>query len=261
MESIGARLKDAREKRKISLAKAAEVTKIHARILAALEEEKFGEVFNPTYIKAFLKKYADYLGLPGGDIVNEYLATEPKKPKQILTLKPAAKPSVDYTTRYLIPFVMLLTFIVVVVLSYLAAANIKGLIEKKKRMAPAAPPISLPEVSLPEIIKGKEAKKEVPPPRAVTPSAEAEPLKLVVSAKRKVWIQARADGKIVFQEILAAGKKITWEAEDKIILWVGDAGGLNLNLNGEDLGIPGFGVIRDITITHEGVKIPSRKKR
>ncbi len=47
-------------------------TKIRAKYLRALEEERFEQLPSQTYVKGFLRTYADYLGLDGQLYVDEY---------------------------------------------------------------------------------------------------------------------------------------------------------------------------------------------
>ena len=52
--------------------------------------------------------------------------------------------------------------------------------------------------------------------------------------------------------------KETWQANDKVELWVGNAAALDLDLNGRPLGSPGRGVIKNILVTHEGLHKESK---
>ncbi len=265
MESIGTRLHEARQERKLSIAKVSQDTKIHSHILNALEEDKFKKILNPTYVKAFLKEYSQYLGLDSEALVKEYLSMSPEKPEQVLTFKAKERKSFNYVARYLLPIVMILTFVVVVFLSYLATSRIKGLIEARKDTSEPQTIFKI-ERPTPEVkpVPRREMAKKIPPEKPVprmTRDGEkpaVEPLSLTVYAKRKVWIQTKADGEIIFQDILSPEAKVTWQADKEIVLWVGDGDAFTLNLNGRDLGTPGGGVIKDITITREGMRIPSK---
>jgi hypothetical protein len=70
--AIGSSLKDARLRKGLSLAEAAESTKIRSRHLQALEDEQFDVLPGQTYVRGFLKTYADFLGLDGQLYVDEY---------------------------------------------------------------------------------------------------------------------------------------------------------------------------------------------
>lgn len=72
MFEIGATLREARERRAITLADAEAATRIRARYLAALEEERFAELPGEAYARSFLREYADFLGLDGQRLAADY---------------------------------------------------------------------------------------------------------------------------------------------------------------------------------------------
>jgi cytoskeleton protein RodZ len=69
---IGNSLREARVRREIDFAQAELATKIRGKYLRALEEEQFALLPAQTYIKGFLRTYAEYLGLDGQLYVDEY---------------------------------------------------------------------------------------------------------------------------------------------------------------------------------------------
>jgi hypothetical protein len=72
MFAIGSSLKETRLRKGLDLASAAEATKIRSRHLQALEDEQFDVLPGQTYVRGFLKTYADFLGLDGQLYVDEY---------------------------------------------------------------------------------------------------------------------------------------------------------------------------------------------
>ncbi len=62
-ETLGQRLKEAREKKKFSLKRIEEVTKIQAKYFEALEAGQYEKLPSDVYTKNFLKVYAAVLGL------------------------------------------------------------------------------------------------------------------------------------------------------------------------------------------------------
>jgi cytoskeletal protein RodZ len=72
MFEIGSSLREARHRRKIEMAQAEQATKIRGKYLRALEDEQFALLPAETYVKGFLRTYAEYLGLDGQLYVDEY---------------------------------------------------------------------------------------------------------------------------------------------------------------------------------------------
>ena len=81
-----------------------------------------------------------------------------------------------------------------------------------------------------------------------------EKLKLSITVTDDVWIQLKADGKIISQSVLKKGSSVTWEADDDFVIWTGNAAAMQIDLNGNDLGSPGRGVMKDVIITREGIE-------
>jgi Helix-turn-helix domain len=72
MPEIGASLREARLRAKVDINDVEVATKIRAKYLRALENEEWGLLPGPAFVKSFLRTYADYLGLDGKMLVDEY---------------------------------------------------------------------------------------------------------------------------------------------------------------------------------------------
>src|SRR5699024_6554810 len=69
---IGQRLKEAREEKGITLEYLQETTKIQKRYLAAIEEENFQILPGKFYAKAFIKEYANAVGLDADELIASF---------------------------------------------------------------------------------------------------------------------------------------------------------------------------------------------
>ena len=72
MAEIGATLREARMRARIDISEIEAQTKIRAKYLRALENEEWDLLPGPTYVKSFLRTYADALHLDGKRLVEEY---------------------------------------------------------------------------------------------------------------------------------------------------------------------------------------------
>src|ERR1700742_161182 len=72
MAEIGETLRDARMRARIDVSEIEAKTKIRAKYLRALENEEWGLLPGPTFVKSFLRTYADALGVDGKDLVEQY---------------------------------------------------------------------------------------------------------------------------------------------------------------------------------------------
>jgi hypothetical protein len=72
MFEIGNSLREARLRQELDFPELEQTTKIRSKYLKALETEQFDVLPAPTYVKGFLRNYADALGLEGQLYVDEY---------------------------------------------------------------------------------------------------------------------------------------------------------------------------------------------
>jgi hypothetical protein len=74
---------------KIDVSEVEAATKIRAKYLRALENEEWGLLPGPTFVRSFLRTYADYLGLNSKLLVEEYrLRHEPPSELDLAPISP-----------------------------------------------------------------------------------------------------------------------------------------------------------------------------
>src|SRR6188472_3715538 len=74
MADIGATLREARMRQRIDISEIESETKIRAKYLRALENEEWDLLPGPTFVKTFLRTYAEALGLDARLLLEEYRA-------------------------------------------------------------------------------------------------------------------------------------------------------------------------------------------
>jgi hypothetical protein len=72
MAEIGSTLREARMRAHIDITEIESKTKIRAKYLRAIENEEWDLLPGPTYVKSFLRAYADCLGLDSRLLIDEY---------------------------------------------------------------------------------------------------------------------------------------------------------------------------------------------
>src|SRR5215210_1083221 len=72
MPEIGATLREARMRARIDISEIEAETKIRAKYLRALENEEWGLLPGPAYVRSFLRTYAEALGLDAKLLLEEY---------------------------------------------------------------------------------------------------------------------------------------------------------------------------------------------
>jgi len=79
---LGQKLKEARGTKGLSIDQLHEVTKIQKRHLVAIEEGNYDVLPGAFYARAFIKQYADAVGLNGEELLVEYQSTIPQSEKR-----------------------------------------------------------------------------------------------------------------------------------------------------------------------------------
>ncbi|WP_010286265.1 helix-turn-helix domain-containing protein [Kurthia massiliensis] len=77
MAELGTRLKEARLAKGYSLEDLQEITKIQKRYLSAIEEGNFSVMPGAFYVRAFIKQYAEAVGLDANEILETYKSEIP----------------------------------------------------------------------------------------------------------------------------------------------------------------------------------------
>lgn len=97
MPGIGETLREARVRQRVNIEELEQSTKIRAKYLRALENEEFGLLPGPTYVKSFLRTYAEKLGLDAQLLVSEFRA-QYEEPEPV-EFQPLASPPRDARRR------------------------------------------------------------------------------------------------------------------------------------------------------------------
>lgn len=103
VQELGHLLREARERKGVTLADAQQATKIRLSFLQALEKEDFSVLPPPFYIRGFIKTYAVYLNLDPRSTVQLFDDVLDNNNSARLAEQQAAPPSADSGGRALIP--------------------------------------------------------------------------------------------------------------------------------------------------------------
>jgi cytoskeleton protein RodZ len=272
MESSGARLKKLRLEKGISLEEVQKKTKIHLDILKSIEDDSLVNL-NPVYIKGFVKIYCGFLGVDPGEYLSGYKengaaipATRAGEHNDKFFGAAGAKKTF-FKPRSVAIIVLAVTFVFLTVgvanlVKFIAKSGSRKsraqlVLPKPEKKAAKKTPAKFKAV-LPAA--GSQNKTEnIKPAAAVSaPADDQEPgVRIGLHALEDCWVQARLDGKIVFQNILKKGRFESWSAKDKAEISLGSAGSVRLEVNGKL--IPSLGrkgqVLKNILITKDGLKV------
>jgi cytoskeleton protein RodZ len=93
--SIGERLRAGREKAGLGIAAAAEKLHLDPKVIEALENDRFAEVGASVYVRGHLRRYGDFVGENGTELVGMYQTRESRPVAPDLTQVPQPERRVD----------------------------------------------------------------------------------------------------------------------------------------------------------------------
>jgi cytoskeleton protein RodZ len=160
MPGIGETLREARMRQRLDIADVEDRTKIRAKYLRALENEEFGMLPGPTFVKTFLRTYAEMLGLDPHVLVEEYRAGFERDDE---IEQPFGPPAVAGRDRRHGPRMGPGSLVLLVLVAIVAVLVAIGLASDDDGGADQA---SAPETRTTETTKAK-AEPKPPPPRRV----------------------------------------------------------------------------------------------
>lgn len=238
MFEIGSTLREARTRQGFELDEVARQTRIRAKFLAALEDEQFHQLPAEVYAKAFLRTYADFLGLDSELYVAELNS-------RIAASKPPPPPEPE--RRLTVPRLdlravgMLAAGAVAVAAGVLAWRFGSGPEERARPVAPPRPPAATTTSRAP-----------------TTPGRSGNPAlaRLVVTAARgDCWLSVRVGsrgGPVLYEGMLSEGDSLR-AARRRLWVRMGAPWNLEVRLNGRVVrGLPAD--TGNLLVTRAGVR-------
>ena len=234
MFEIGNSLREARLRQQLDFPEIEQATKIRAKYLRALEDEQFELLPAQTYVKGFLRSYAEYLGLDGQLYVDEYnsrfvVGEEEAAPRPRRSAPPPPRGS-QIQSR-----VLLLTLLGIAgVTAIVIVAWTWGEPEKKEPVGLGRTPVQTAQTKTP---------------------ARAPAVRLIVKAKRgNCWLEVHsgsATGRIIFQGTLERGQRHVFTG-NKLWITLDRPENLGTVLNGHSRILPGGGV-KTLIVSSRGI--------
>jgi len=242
MESFSSELKKAREAKHLTLSDVSDATAINVRFLEALEQGNTS-ILPAPYIRAFIKEYAAAIGLDPSEVLRHFDqgASAPDvqaAPKEHVEETPAPaplpEPPMQSESK---PFSARIARYAMLSIA-LAAVGI-GIWNLRR------PPSRIPEIPLSGSMDLELPSK--PEPHKLIQDS----LTLSGTTKDSVWILVQIDNLPSRELLLRAGQKFTWRAQERYIVTLGNAGGVEFTLNNRHLGTFGKrgAVVRNLELS------------
>jgi transcriptional regulator with XRE-family HTH domain len=231
LTEIGTFLRNLRAKKGMSLEEISTKTMVQQRFLDAIEKGEYEQLPEPLYIRGFIRRFAEALGIDGIPISESF----PLGNMQAGSAN--SKYSAGNTP--LRPWHLYVLYLAAV----LGAVALLYALFK-----PSESPSGNLGTNRPSPVVSNVPKKAVAPVAAMPKKAAPVQAKLTLKADSYMTIQV--DGQPNYEGILKAGEKKTFTAKQSIQISAGNAGGVMLGVNGLPEKIMGqSGEVKDVTLT------------
>jgi len=267
-ESFAAELKKARVDKQITLMDISASTRINLKFLEAMEEGNFG-ILPQTYVRAFIREYAEAVGYDAKEAMKKYEALRQPKPSPrpvepaVDAAPPSAPGSMPAAPSDVRPGTIVAAFLrknaVFMVVIVLAAAFVIYLVRPTSDAGVAS---TISETPFDNVVQESEAalpKREDPVTLpAVTRPAAVDSLTLEMTTSDSVWMTITLDGGRTLEYLFPPNRRGSWKAKELFAVTMGNAGGAIFKLNGHELGTLGNrgAVVRNVLISESALPKP-----
>lgn len=241
--TFGSKLREARERRGVSLRQIANATKISVGVLEALERNDISRLPGGIFSRAFVRSYAMEVGLDPEATIQEFIG---QFPHDSVTAGHATSGRADDHDAIESDRRMATTFLRLILVSIPIAAAVVYFGTAGRRTTGGAepqPPVAevtaAPErADLPAAVPADESgdpgahRAPAAVPTAVQIQAPVDKLVVALSANRPCWVSAIVDGARTIEHLFQPGEQRTVEVRREMVLTAGDAAALSMTVNG-----------------------------
>ena len=233
MFEIGNSLREARLRQGLDFTRIEDETKIRGKYLRALEEEQFDALPGDTYVKGFLRTYAEYLGLDGQLYVDEYNSRFTTM-EEVAAASSATRERERKRRRPVESNFVVVALAGIVAVTVLVVIGLAGIGSDSPEQTPLVGTTTPGPATTPA--------ETAPTETGSTGAREARPARLVLTAVGGgCWMQVRAggvNGKLVYEGTLEQGQTQRFVKWERLWLELGAPGHLNAKLNGRSVDFP-----------------------
>jgi cytoskeletal protein RodZ len=247
MDDFGGKLRQARERRGISLRQIAATTKIAAAALDALERNDISKLPGGIFSRAFVRSYALEVGLDPDETVREFVERFNQETSPTADTVAAEVPQEERefherqrkAARIAVAVVAVLVIVIAgAVFAYRArAARSRAQEQRQMTQEPAvvAPPQPAPPAAEQPAARGDAGQASALPSAPDKDKTSAAPgqLRLEIRPTAPCWVSVTADGKKLFARLLTPGQLETVAIAREATIEIGDAGAFAYTIDGK----------------------------
>jgi len=251
--SLGGHLRALREAKGSSLEDMARSTRVGIRHLEALEEERLTDLPSPVFVRGFIRAYCGFLREAPDEVLAHYETLAGERAAAQAANAPPRPRTTWASSSVVVGLALLVILGIALILINLTVKRTGGTsvaapnsevsatmptpapapLAAAPAEAPRSPTASPPLVVAPPASAPAVAPAPTPAP-AVARSVPG-PHRLTIKAVDATWIRVQPDEGRATEELLPAGASREWSAERRFLVTIGNAGGVEVALNGRIL--------------------------
>lgn len=275
----GRYLQSQRRAKGMTLAEVSQKTKITKAVLQQIENEDWAGLPAPTFVKGFLRAYAEAVGADAQEAIRRYAAAGAIHQQVESSQAPPSRPVRFWLRMALIGLVfVVLVGLTIHVARLMDRPSEPPVVEDAVPPETVPPPIARPDEPVPRETPPPPEPRETPPPPEPRPTPQPmapetaaldavprennavppaihdpetdavepvaapppkDPLVLTVTAVETTWLRITRDQEEPREMTLRPGQTTRLEADTGFQLLIGNAGGVRLALNDETVQVPG----------------------
>lgn len=261
--TLGAYLRSLREAKGSSLEDMARSTRVGIRHLEALEEERLADLPSPVFVRGFIRAYCSFLRESPEAALGHYQELAGERAAAEAANAPPRPRNTRASSSVLLGLALLLVLGIGLAVLNLTIKRqpetpvVAGKMEPRPAPAPAPTPAATPPRAAatppaqpppaPAAVPTRPASLPAPNPPPATPPSPTVPAqavapkvvpgsqRLVIKAVESTWIRVQTDEGRIAEELLPAGASREWTADRRFLVTIGNAGGVEVTLNGRSL--------------------------
>jgi cytoskeletal protein RodZ len=261
---VGGKLRDARERKGLSLRQIANATKISVGMLDALERNDIKHLPGGIFSRAFVRSFANEVGLDPEKTTQEFIAqfgddsaaTGPASTQ--IEDNEALESARRTASTFIILTVVSVPVVAVIIYFTIAGRRAPAVTTEPVPAAQERPAAPAPS---PSAVVPDRASVPITDRRPAVEASSAERLMVNLVASRQSWISATVDGKQQVKRLLQPGDRSTFDVGRDLVLTTGDAGAVTMTINGREarpLGKSGEVVTTRLTLSNFTTFLPPR---
>lgn len=269
---IGDKLRAERERQGLTIQDIAKGTSIRALYIEAIEKGEYGQLPGTVYAKGFIRNYANFLKMDADAVVRQFM--EENHPEEVAAAEEAkqqlaeaeeqskaeAKAKLatgsEYREQVSTPSSRHNNWLIAVIV-LLVGAGAYYLFAMEDSSAPKTTTKAVTQTAKAPATKSQPQPVKEPAKTQEAPK-KVDGVELVAKFTDKCWTQVVADGKTVYEGTIESGKTETWKGKEKVVITAGNAGAVEMKVNGKDMGKAGdIGQVVEKTFTPDNANQPA----